>query len=213
MARQIASFELSKRDLKRLEKMMSTTRLRRLLRKEVNQATILNGRAIKRAIKSNLRNSRHIRNASLTIAIKGSSAPLRDTGLLLRSISVTKRRWDSTRIGVIDRGSLSSAGLTMERLATILQKGAVIPVTPGMRGLFHILWLSSIGRNPHELNGRAAELFNRFQNWKPISRSTSQIIIPARPFVKPALDDHKLKLEIRRNYRRAIQQAWKIRNF
>lgn len=208
MARTEATLHLNSRDEKRFKRMTSTVHLRRLLRAEVRQATILNSRAIKRQIKRELQTGRKAKQSELTIALKGSSSPLSDTGLLLRSISVTSVRWDSSRVGILEKGTRSQSGLTMPQLAAIVQNGAVIPVTRSMRGLFYVLWLASTGRNKHELNGRAAELFSRFQGWKPISPGTTEIIIPPRPFVANALNSRSLQLEIRRNYREAIQRAW-----
>lgn len=211
MAREDIRLQLNERDWKRYRRMTSSPVMRRLLRREIKQATILNSRAIKREIKREIRTGKYARNSELTIAIKGSDDPLRDTRLLVNAISVRSVRWDSSRIGVVDRGERTKSGLTMERLAMILQRGATIPVTPSMRGLFYHLWLASIGRNRHELNGRAAELFQRFKDWKPLSPATKVIVIPPRPFVATALSRHSLKLEIRKNYRNAVQRAWSTR--
>ena len=204
-------FQFNKRDARRVERLFSTTHNRRLLKREVRKATIDNSKLIKRRIRKSLVSGKYAKNAELTIAIKGSSRPLSDLKLLLSSISVTSPRWDTSKITITEKRTAS--GLTTFDLAKILQRGAVIPVTAKMRGMFWLLWIASMRNDSSKLRGRAAELFDRFQQWKPISPGTQNIIIPARPFMKDALSSASLKREVRRNYKMAISRAFNARNY
>jgi hypothetical protein len=128
-----------------------------------------------------------------------------DKGDLWQAITSKQRRWDRVFVGLLQTDALFNIGRA-------LHEGATIPVTKKMRAMFFYLWLASqqaqghrTGR-PVRLTGRAAELFDRFKDWKPLRDTTTAIKIPPRPFIAEALnDDAKQKMKL--NWANAVQAA------
>lgn len=103
---------------------------------------------------------------AFTIHRKGSSKPLIDNSDLLDSITyeVDKQQL-AVFIGVL-RSAQNRDGESLVDLALVHEEGAVIPVTPKMRGYF--MWAFGIRLKP----------------------STQFITIPARPFLRPSFQAH-----------------------
>jgi hypothetical protein len=178
-------------------------RFEAVVKRNMERATELNAHLAQAAVRRAIRNGTYAPNASLTIAIKGSSKPLVDHGSGLFQ-AVTTQKVDATSIFV---GVLRSD--EQYNIALAIHDGATIGVTPAMRGLFFVLWQASEGAiAPSELSGRAAELWERMPgDWRPLKPSTSAIIIPARPFLVEAFADGNLRRQAQRNWERALQRA------
>ena len=137
------------------------------LRKEVGVKNLFLARFTESILRRQINSSRNLSNHPVTAIIKGSNKPLIHAGKLFQSVESTQRNPFTFSVGV---NRLSRSG---RNIAAILEKGAVIPVTPAIRGWF-------IGQSL-ETHGKV----------KPLKDSTTQIVIPARPFLKAALVDNK----------------------
>lgn len=161
------------------------------LKREVAKATKRNALVAEAYIKRGInRGARYEPNSVITIAIKGSSRPLVDTGAL--SASITSRvKWDVAFIGVLrstQRKSRDGNSYDLLNVAFVVHEGAAIRVTDKMRRFFALMARENPGR------------------WFPIRPGTKIIRIPGRPFLEAALDDNAVKT-YRRNWERAIQRA------
>lgn len=204
-----------------LEKLLDDKAFNKKLAHNIKRANKLNGLAAQRAIRQGIKAGGFAPNAALTVAIKGSSKPLVDTGAgLFQAITVEEVDPLSTFIGVKIAHDLYDVAVT-------LHDGVTIEVTPAMRRLFWVLWKASVGDiDPAKLDGRARELWDRFPGnnpagrdskgrfvakdrglWKPISEDTKAIIIPPRPFIRQAFAKADLKAKIAANWEAAVKAA------
>lgn len=169
------------------------------LKKEVGRAVARSGKVAERAIRRQIRSGKLTKNAALTQAIKGSGKPLVDFGELFKAVTSTSPKWNVAFAGIKrTEGAFN--------VAKLLHEGGDIPATKRMHGLFWMLFLASQGRNV-TLTGRAAELFQRFQNWYPLAPTTQVIRIPARPFVANIQTDHQLRQSVEVGWPHAVQRA------
>ena len=149
------------------------------------------------------------KNAALTRAIKGSAKPLVDNSDLFKAVT-------SKTLGVfkVFAGVLRTEGVY--NIAKTLHEGVDIPVTKKMRSLFYVLWLASQdaadggSRLKGAVGGRAAELFAKFQDWKPLGVNTAVIRIPARRFLQGITKDPQLRTSVEEGWSHAIQRALKV---
>jgi hypothetical protein len=84
-----------------------------------------------------------------------------------------------------------------------------------MRAMFFYLWLASMsaqglrtGKAP-TLTGRAAQLFERFQDWRPLKASTRAIHIPKRPFITTVVENPDIQSSIIALWRDAVDRTFK----
>jgi hypothetical protein len=144
------------------------------------------------------------KNAVLTMAIKGSSVPLVDKGSSL---------FQAFTFELIDDAHIFVGVKKRDRfydVAAALHEGADVRVTPAMRALFDLLWKASGDPNvAARLTGRAADLFERFQDWKRLRSSTKAIHIPGRPFFQVLFEDADFQKSVRENWRKAVDSALK----
>lgn len=187
---------------KRFEKAIDPKRFEEVVRRNIRQASIRNGKLAEAFVRAQITAGRYAKNANLTVMIKGSSKPLVDHGDLFRA--VTSVVVDDYQVFI---GIVRSEG--EYNLAVALHEGVEIRVTPAMRGLFFVLWQASIGQmSPGALTGRAAELWERHPGgWKPLSASTNQIVIPGRPFIEAAFKNGELKRQATANWNMALKKA------
>lgn len=173
----------------------------RRLARNVRRATKLNALAAVKTMRDVVQNGSFKANAPLTVAIKGSSKPLVESGDMFQSITTEKLDDDHYFVGVLR----TEAGYD---LVNIVHNGAVITVTPAMRWMFMLLSKASTGSmDPSKLEGRAAELFGKFKDWKPLAESTTQIVIPERPFAVVAFNRDDLVKICRSNWEAAVLAA------
>lgn len=183
-------------------------RFRRILEKHIRRATGRNAKYVEREVRQTIKKSTGMRwNAPLTIAIKRTAKPLVDRGSLFQAITSHQTAWNKAIVGV----SYEKDG---HEIAKLLEHGAIIPVTDKMRAMFFYLWLASEhaagrrGGSPPVLVGRAAELFARYKDWKPLSQSTRAIRIPARPFLAPTLNSLSVRTKVIETWKKAMQEAF-----
>jgi hypothetical protein len=188
-----------------MDKLLSILRpaeFRKKLNLNIGKALQLNAKLVEKAIRRQLQQGIPPKQSALQAWIKGSSKPGVDNADLFKAITSTKVRPMVWFVGV----AKTSASYNV---AEIVHHGATIEVTPAMRGMFFMMWLADTGRmSPDTLTGRAAELYNRRKGeWKPLKRSTTRIVIPARRFVTLAMNDPGLKKKIAHNFAKAAQLA------
>lgn len=173
----------------------------RRLQKNIRRATGLNALAAAKKMRETIQSGTLKANAPLTVALKHSSKPLVEGGDLFQSITVQEINEDEQFVGVLrTEGDFN--------LVKILHEGVSIPVTPAMRWMFLLLSKASQGlMDPSKLEGRAAELFGKFQDWKPLAASTTTIVIPERPFVRIAFEAPDLIKLCQANWAAACQAA------
>lgn len=182
----------------------------RVLRRNMQVATTLNGKIVEAAIRRAIQGGDFEPNAALTVMIKGSSKPLVDHGEFFKAVTSVSVGPMEVFIGIVKTAEEYN-------LALALHEGVDIKVTPAMRGLFFYLWRASIGdMEPSKLTGRAAELWERAPGgWKPLKASTSVIHIPGRPFIDEVFEDESLKKTLADNWnaalRRTMQQLAKVK--
>lgn len=174
----------------------------RQIRENVSRALALNAKLVEKRMRSELTRGVPPRQSALQKYIKGSSKPGIDHADMWKAITSQQVKPDYYFIGVLRTSDSYN-------VAEIVHNGAVMTVTPAMRGLFFMLWLVDSGRmDPAKLNGRAAELYERRKGeWKPLRPGTSRISIPARRFVARTMADQKLKQKIKDNFTQAIAAA------
>lgn len=167
---------------------------------KMRAATAYNGKLAELAIRKAIKRGMPPPNAALTTFIKSSSKPLVDQGGLFQA--VTSVVMDQMTVFV---GILYTSG--EYNIALALHEGVTIRVTPAMRGMFLYLYKASIGEiDPSKLTGRAAELWERKQGgWLPLGETTSNIVIPGRPFIEQAFQDDELKVKATETWQRAIE--------
>jgi len=184
-------------------KALDSNRWRSLAQRNIEVATGRVAHAIKATVKKKIQKKEFEANAALTVSIKKSSTPLVDKGIgIFGAIAVQQPEWNTAFIGVLrsDR---------RYNIARALHNGTNIKVTPKMRAMFRFLWLASEGRDV-QLTGAAAALFGRMNHgWKPLRDSTKAIKIPARPFIKDAVDAPEVKRFAQQQWRDAVQRTLK----
>lgn len=190
--------------VKALRVALDPVKFDKILKVHMRQATAFNGKmgeaAMRKLIQSGLIAPK---NAALTSAIKGDSKVLVDDSTLFGNI--TSKVVSDTEAFV---GVLRTSGAF--NVAVGVHEGVTIAVTTRMRGMFFLLWQASTGGlDPSKLEGRAAELFERFQDWKPLAPGTSSITIPARRWVPIVFRDPALKKQAKENWQKAMKAAFK----
>ena len=171
-------------------------------RKNIKTATQQNALDVQSSIRKRMKRGVSPRNKALTVLIKGSSKPL--IGLdnqLFQGIAIVNVNFRRAFVGVRKVDDVFD-------IAETLHEGREIGVSDKMRGLFFLLWLASIGRvKPETLTGRAAELFDRFQEWKPLRPETRLIRIPSRPWIRQTFDESALRDRVFRRWAKASQRS------
>lgn len=177
------------------------------LRRHMRTATQLNGHLAEAAVRRAIRAGTFTPNAALTIAIKGSSKPLVDSGSGIFQ-AVTSEVVDDFRVFV---GVLRSS--EHYDVALAIHEGVTITVTDKMRGMFFMLWQASQGAEAGgstALTGRAAELWERMPGgWLPLRPSTTAIVIPGRPYLANTFNDATLRMRVQRNWEAALQRTFR----
>ncbi len=192
----------------------------RAVDREIARATRFNAMKVVRAIRKNIQEGEHTKNAELTVLLKGSSKPLVNKGELYKSITYKVVSAYRAEVGVLRTSSTVNTAL-------VVHEGATIKVTDAMRGLFHAIARYSVGELEYsELGKRAQELADglkfgtkrgrdkrtgRFKSVKvgfaPLKASTTRIKIPGRPFMREVIEDPVLQMQVMENWARAVTYA------
>jgi len=187
---------------KRLQMALDPSRFKATSRKWLRLAAARNGKLGEQRMRATIKEGGFEKNADLTTAIKGSAKPLVDKSSSLFQAITSKVVGDTTTfVGIPSKDSFY-------RVAVAIHDGVTIPVTDKMRGLFYMLWRASVG-DPVTLEGRAKDLFARYQGWLPLKASTKAIVLPKREFVKKTFQDSELHAMARKNWQDAINAALK----
>ncbi len=189
----------------RLDLAFDASKFKGTSRKHLRLAAERNGKLALGAVRRGLRRGGFEENAELTEHIKGAGKkPLIDTGTRLFQGLTSEVQSDDKTVFI----GFLLADRNFEAAAAI-HEGAVIKVSQAMRNMFRLLWMVSVGNmSPDRLTGRAAELWKRASGgWLPLKPSTKVIVIPARPFIKRAFEEPKLRAGVKRNWEQAIQRS------
>ena len=173
---------------------LSSPRRKALLERAVSRAYKRLGLILTARMRRKIRGGVPPANRPMTVALKGSSKPLADSGRLFKSI--TWRMEGSgiertLRVGVI---KTSDEGANV---AEIVHNGATVVVTPKMAMLFSVVSSATMGR-PVSLYGRAEEMARRAKGPVYPMRVGTTITIPPRPFALMTLKDPKTPADVRR---------------
>ena len=155
------------------------------------------GKLGERQIRQEIERGRFIRNAALTIALKGSNEPLKGkgTGALFQGITSEVIGHRKVFVGVL-------RGYAKYNVVLAIHEGFSIGVTDRMRNLFRVLWLKTKSPNSTKLTGRAADLWELYQGpWYPLKDSTKAITLPRRPFIERAFKRRELRKLAERMYK------------
>ena len=187
----------------KLKAMLTPGKIDANLKIQVGRATRLNGKLAAREIRKTMKKGGFEGNSPLTKFIKGSNKPLVDKGNIFKSITSVVLTPFTAEVGFI-RGS------TNANVGIVIHEGAIIKVTPAMRGMFAALASVSDGSaSPASLSGRAKELWERRpkSGWKALKPSTTAIKIPARPFIKKTMENPLLNKLMGDNWNAAVAAA------
>lgn len=190
-------------DWRRLKAALDPERLRARLHREIaaaNKRIGLKGRAL--VVKS-IRARDYAPNSPITIAIKGSSAPLVDRGDLIQSITYSVPEWYRLRIGVLKQ---TPAQLNIAR---ILHEGAVIDVRkhPKVRAAVMLKLADRLGK---KRTGASKKVTTEAAAQLATARSRPAghlWIIPGRPFLRKPLTSAAMRRIARDEWRIAVRKA------
>lgn len=142
-------------------------------------------------------------HAGMTAERRGGGPVLVETGALRRAVRARRIQQGEWWVGV-------PKSSPEHRKAKILEKGATIPVTDAMRGLFFTLWLVCQGRmSEDKLGAEAKEMLKRWRGWLPFKDETSVIRIPARPFLRYAFADERVRRAYKDETMKAVRSTFR----
>jgi hypothetical protein len=205
---------LKLKGFKVFEKAIDAAGFKKACRKSLMRTAGIVGKLAEAQVRKTIAEGKFADNADLTVALKGSNEPLKGTkgAELWNSISSTVVSWNKVFIGV-----KRSDG--KYQVAVAVHNGTIIKVTPAMRGMFLYLHYASTGeKNADGKSGealltseRAKELFRLHQNWMPLKSTTTNIVIPARPFFEMAFADKEFQENVRKYWMTAVKRAFMAR--
>jgi hypothetical protein len=187
----VSEISLELKGFEQVKKLFNSVNFKKRLRKYVGKATTENAKLAKEYIEASIKSgSDYEANSPITVALKGSSTPLFETGQLARSISTKRASWNLSFVGVMTwapkYGSMGEVRPLIE-IASILHEGAVLPISKKMRNFF-------------------AGMSRKDARWRPIPGGVSSIYIPPRPFLKTVLH-RELMIAYRFNWGLAVKYA------
>lgn len=174
-----------------LKDRLDPKKFNRRIRKHVGRATLRNALVGMSRAKRDIQSGKFTPNAPTTVALKGSSKPLVDTGELFKSITGEAVAWNVALIGVLKNRAVRNKETgkveDLIMVAKILHDGAVVPVTAAMRRLFFRLARTKPGV-------------------VPLSSRTRVLVIRPRPFLQGVLDRSEIR-KYKANWSAAVRRA------
>jgi len=199
---------------KKLEKMLGKDVFNKIVRKNIRQASRLNGKIYEKHVRNTIKNGNFQDNAELTQLIKNDNKPLigfEPGATLFKSVTSKVLGTSSPFLDYVFVGILRTN--QFYNIALTVHYGKSINVSDKMRGLFLVLASASQGKlDPSKLSGRAKELFGYFKKWKPLNSNTTKIIIPPRSFIDEAYKNQGMKNLLIRNWFQAFKTAYRELN-
>jgi hypothetical protein len=196
---------------KKLEKILGTNVLNKIVRKNIRTASRLNGKIYEKHLRNTIKSGKFEDNAQLTQLIKGDNKPLvgfEPGATLFKSVTSKVLGTNNPFLDFVFVGVLRTS--ENYNIALTVHYGKTISVTEKMRGLFLVLASASQGKlDSSKLTGRAKTLFGYFKKWKPLNNNTTKIIIPPREFVDEAFKDGGIKNVLIDNWFKAFKSAYK----
>jgi hypothetical protein len=176
-------------------------------RRHLKTAMTQTAQYIRGEIRRGIRSGGYAPNAELTKLLKGSTKPLvGSTAELWKGVTYQVPSYRMAFVGVLRQSGAYNVALTVH-------DGKNIRVSPKMRGMFWLLWKTSIGQfDPGKLRGRTRELWDQLKRRgiiKPLDPGTTVIRIPPRPFIRAVFDSKKVQATVKANFAQAISEALK----
>lgn len=177
------------------------------MQKHIKRGTTKNAIAIRRQIRQEIKKGVLPKNKALTESLKGGNKPIVGTAGadMFNAITYSVPSWNTAFIGLLRTDKNYNVG-------KVVHGGKTISVSKKMRGLFYILWLTSIGDFPvAKLKGRAKAIWemSKTKKFYPLKASTKAIVIPKRPFIKYAMQEPSLKKIAEANWLKSIGDGFK----
>lgn len=190
----VGRFSIKLIGFEKLKDILSPAKIPRRLRKHVRKATELNAMLGASEVTRAIYKGVPPPNSDLTVALKGSSRTLVDSGNLAGSVHGKAVDWDEGHIGVLRRKKAKRVSKKVKGarytndIAALLYFGATISVTDKMRRLFFALASSK------KYHGKI----------KPLSPKTKVIVIPPRRYLDAALTT-QMEAKYKKNWLAAIK--------
>ncbi len=179
---------LTMKGFKRVERLLNRRGFNARLNREVAKATKLNAIDVENETRKTIKGGKLAANRPMTVAVKGSSKPLVADGVLFGSIThQIKSRGFAAVVGVLRARKVGDSDV--RNIALILHEGAIVQVTPKMRGLF------------------AARHREGVPGWRPLKATTTVLVIKKRPFLSVSFKRRALRQRIRRRWIEASGRA------
>lgn len=182
----MAKFTFKKdKNWKRFEMALNPKRFKAITDRQMHIAIKLSCLIVVAKIRETMTEGNFDSNAPLTILIKGDSKPLigyRAGAQLFGAVTHHVSGLEGF-VGVMKNDAEYGVAVTVH-------EGAEIKVTDKMRGMFLALWQTSQGKmDPNKLTGAVRDLYDQMPGkWMPLKKSTTDIIIPSRPFIYDTFD-------------------------
>lgn len=190
---------------RKMDKALKKGANRAVMEKHIGKATGRIVKILEASIRQEIKRGVKPGNAELTIAIKGSDAPLKGaTAQLFNAIKGEQTAWNKGFVGV----NRKDKGFD---IAKTIHDGAKIKVTDRMRNMFRILWLASEARKRGTamptLTGRTAELWeaSKSKEFFPLRADTTTIRIPPRRFITKVVRGKKARNLAQREWTRGLE--------
>lgn len=186
------AFKLTLVGFKRLKAIFTPSSAQARMRKHVQAATQKNALLGASAVTQAIYRGSFRANSPLTVALKGSSRPLVDTGSLAGSVSGKSVSWNEAIIRAIRNRKRTSKERGRKRqaatnIAVLLYQGATVRVTDAMRRLFFAL-----SREDPRI--------------KPLKKGTQVIVVPPRRYMDAALTS-SMEAQYKRNWEAAVRMV------
>lgn len=177
-------------DWSRAKRVVNRTNLAKAIKKTMGQSLQRAALLTQTIIKKGIVAGRGAPNKPLTIALKGSSSQLIDSGSLLRNINIKTINVFAVFVGVLT-GAKGKKGKSVINYAKIMETGAVVPITRRMKK-----WLIYTLKKKKKLNALG----------KKTGGSKGMIVIPPRPFLEPGWEEARPGVEA--EYRISAGRIW-----
>lgn len=203
-------FKMDKVRLMKFFRYMLTLEGYKIINKHLVRATTRNGNQVAALARQIIKSSPYAKNADLTIALKKSSRPLVNTATLFKAITSQRISDFEVFVGVMRTDKSYNIAETLHgSIGTEYSK--LIPVTSKMRMMFFLLYKASIDpKFIDKLEGRAKELWAlKSGGWSPLSRDTTEIKIPSRPFMEITIRDPKTIALVKKNWEDGLDKAFR----
>lgn len=203
----------AKGDFLTFRKFLNARRLKRNLDREIRRGTIKNALFLIKQVKVNIRSKPFESNAPLTLALKRSNMPLMDEKNLWDAINYTLKDAFSAEVGIVGTARISTgskgkgrrSSIMVEKLVELMEEGFTITVTQEMRSALMASLREQVNPKTGNLTGKAKRGLKGAAKVNP--QATYRV--PPRPLLSSVWKNRKIRRELRKNWRQALERVWK----